>query len=315
MTGPLGQDGRLLTRSLVAKGYSVVGVSKPGAPQLNVEDVGLAHHVVGDLCDASVVEGLLEEHQPAEVYHLAAVHHSSQEKISPGDVDLKETMLRVNFDTTRTIAFTMMRMRSRAHLVFAASSQMYTARALHHGISEASPRDPSTFYGFTKSWSFELLGGIRQSAGLRTSCAILFNHESSRRDPRFVSRKVTQAAAQAKAGLNPLVKLMNVGAMVDWSSAQDVVDAMILMGGSDISRDYVVSSGRLRSVRELAATAFGHVGLDWRDHVSFDLDAPIPSLVGRSQLLSETLFWRPSKGFETMIAEMVEYDLMLLGCK
>lgn len=313
VTGPLGQDGQLLTPILKEQGYCVVGVSKPGQQvQCEVAD-GLTLHVAADLCQPSVVASLLEEHRPEAIYHLAAAHHSSQDLAAADDIALKQRMLRVNFDAVRTIAFTMLQMRSDAHLVFAASSQMYTARSEQRHISEATPRDPATFYGFTKAWSVDLLGALRTATGLRASSAILFNHESALRSPRFVSRKLTQAAAQAKAGMKPRVKLMNIGALVDWSCARDVVSALWLMARAATPQDYVVASGRLHSVRELADVAFRHVGLDWRDHVSFDMDAPTPALIGNSQRISENLVWRPKSSFESMIKMMVDHDMSALA--
>lgn len=308
ITGILGQDGRLLARRLRDDGYRVIGITRPGrespgdGPGPGVEVLGV------DLADSSAVEAVLGDRRPDEIYHLAAVHHSSQEDPLASGLDVREAMFVHNFLSTRAIISAMARRRSRAHLVFAASSQMYTAASPQHEITEDSRRDPPTFYGLTKSWCMEMLAFFRAHEGLRASGAILFNHESTLRDPRFVSRKITQAAARARAGLETRLELLNVGARVDWCDARDVAQALTLMARAEAGGDYVVASGRLHTVRDLLRVAFGHVGLDWRDFVSFRRDAEEPARVGQPRQIRETLGWSPAVPFEDMIVEMVEHD-------
>jgi GDPmannose 4,6-dehydratase len=262
ITGVSGQDGRLLAERLLDSGYRVIGVIKPRRDPPRHGFMAQVHSVAMDLADPRAVLSLLADWQPDEIYHLAAAHHSSQERLDSAGLATKEAMLTHNFLSTRALAFAMLQWQSKAHLIFAASSQMYTPQSLNHEISEDSRRNPRTFYGFTKSWSMDLLAFLRTEHGLRASTAILFNHESPLRNPQFVSRKVTQAAARAKAGKNVKIELLNIGARVDWSSAHDVVRALHLMAKAENGGDYIVASGKLHSVRDLLEIAFGHVGLD-----------------------------------------------------
>jgi GDPmannose 4,6-dehydratase len=312
ITGIFGQDGRLLAERLLDSGYRVVGVVKPQRDPSHHGFMAQVHSVAMDLADPHAVLSLLEDWQPDEIYHLAAAHHSSQEHQDAAGLATNEAMLSHNFLSTRTLAFAMLQLQSKAHLVFAASSQMYTPLSPNHAISEDSRRSPGTFYGFTKSWSMDLLAFLRTKHGLHASTAILFNHESPLRNPQFVSRKITQAAARAKSGMNVKLELLNIGARVDWSSAHDVVRALHLMANAERGGDYIVASSNLHSVRDLLEIAFGHVGLDWRNYTSYKFDSEEPALIGQAQLLRDTFKWQPSIGFKEMIVAMVEHDRQLL---
>src|SRR5262245_6662423 len=311
ITGVLGQDGSLLAELLLSRGYHVVGAAKPAAvlpaegPMIQVEFVRV------DLADPAAVRPLLEKSQPDELYHLAAFHHSSQDNDVSTALAAKDAMVVTNFLSTKTLAFALLEMQLACNLVFAASSQMFTATEMAHEITEQSPRQPATFYGHVKSWSMDLLAFLRQESGLQASTAILFNHESPRRTEQFVSRKITRAAAQAAVGGSPMLELHNIGARVDWSSAHDVVRALSLMGRSDKPRDYVVASGTLHSVRDLLQVAFDHVSLDWRQFTRFREERATPSLVGRARALEQALGWKPQMGFENIAREMVDHDLRL----
>ena len=202
ITGALGQDGSLLTELLLSQGYRVVGVVRAESAIPVDGPLSAATFVAVDLADAIAVRALLEEHRPDELYHLAAFHHSSQQTEVGSAVVGKDSMFTTNFLATKTLAFALLQMQLECHLVFAASSQMFTAAEMRHEIDERSPHRPSTFYGHTKSWGVELLAHLRNEAGLRASSAILFNHESPRRGAQFVSRKITRAAAQAARRLH-----------------------------------------------------------------------------------------------------------------
>lgn len=309
ITGALGQDGRLLTEHLLGLNYQVIGLVKPGSALLTDGRPAAMHWDCTGLTDTRGIRSLLEQWRPDEIYHLAAFHHSSQENSAGVLLASREAMLTNNFLSTKTLAFAIVETQVPAHLVFAASSQMFTAESENHEITETSPRKPSTFYGHVKSWGMDLLAFLRMEHGIRASTAILFNHESPLRGEQFVSRKITRAAAAAKRGFPVKLELQNIGARVDWSSARDVVRAMQLLATAKDPQDYVVASGKLHSVREMLEVAFGHVGLDWEKHVIFNHDRPIPALVGRSEKLRETLRWQPGLKFSNLITEMVDYDL------
>jgi len=311
ITGVLGQDGSLLAELLLARGYRVVGAVRAGSVLPAEGPLIEVAFVTADLADPAAVRPLLEKWQPDELYHLAAFHHSSQDNSVSTALAGKDAMLATNFLSTKTLAFALVEMQSACHLVFASSSQMFTAVDMGHEISEHSPRQPASFYGHAKSWSMDLLAFLRSESGLRASGAILFNHESPRRAEQFVSRKITRAAAQAATGGSPTLDLYNIGSRVDWSSARDVVQALSLMGRSDEPRDYVVASGTLHSVRDLLQIAFEHVGLEWQRFTTFREDRATPALVGRARALEEVLRWKREMRFEDMVTEMVDHDLAL----
>jgi len=311
ITGVLGQDGSLLAELLLSRGYRVVGAVRAGSVLPAEGPLTAVAFVTADLADRAAVRPLLEKWQPDELYHLAAFHHSSQDNSVSTALAGKDAMLTTNFLSTKTLAFALVEMQSACHLVFASSSQMFTAVGMGHEISEHSPRQPASFYGHAKSWSMDLLAFLRSESGLRASGAILFNHESPRRAEQFVSRKITRAAAQAATGGSPTLDLYNIGSRVDWSSARDVVQALSLMGRSDEPRDYVVASGTLHSVRDLLQIAFEHVGLEWQRFTTFREDRATPALVGRARALEEVLRWKREMRFEDMVTEMVDHDLAL----
>lgn len=311
ITGVAGQDGALLAALVAADGHRVVGVVRPGTRNAAAAIAQGVNILEANLCDAATVDDLLAQHDPAAVYHLAAFHHSSQEPERSAALEAKEAMIRDNFLTTRTLALALARRRSAAHLVFASSSQIFSASSGMLRCDESTARNPGSFYGLCKSWSMDLLRFLRQESNMRFSSAILFNHESPHRAPRFVTRKISIAAARAKLGLPVNLELLNIGARVDWSDARDVVQALRLMAGAETPADYVVASGTLHSVRELLETAFGHVGLDWRRYAKYAEERDEPALVGDSTALRTRLGWKPVFDFRATIGSMVEHDLRL----
>jgi GDPmannose 4,6-dehydratase len=311
VTGAGGQDGSLLCELLVADGTRVLALERSDTH----DALNGVEWVTADLRDAHAVANLVASVRPDEIYHLAAAHHASQDASQGADVTAKEAMIDVNFRATQHLAFAMLATGVDAHLVFAASSQVHTASLPREHVDESRPRKPSTFYGLTKSWSMDLLAHLRVDSGLRASSAVLFNHESTRRPPQFVTRKVTIAAARAARGLDSKLSLRNLGASVDWSSAQDVVEALRLMARAGSARDYVVASGEAHTVRELLGVAFGHVGLDWRDHVAAAADIETPFLVGCPKALERDLGWQRRTGFASLVREMVDADLAALDAR
>lgn len=309
ITGALGQDGQLLGELLLRAGYQVVGLVAPGRIPPRKGPPSAINFVAADLSDATMVRSILEKWQPEEIYHLAACHHSSQDKSISSVLATKETMLASNFLSTKTLAFAVIATQVPCHLVFAASSQMFTASERCHEITETTPRKPSTFYGHTKSWSVELIEFLRSESHLRASSAILFNHESPLRSTQFVSRKITRAAAETKLGKQTTLHLSNVGSRVDWCSARDVVSAMHLMASARDGCDYVIASGQLHTIVDLLDVAFSHVDLDWREFTTYEIAHETPALQGNSSLLRETLGWKQTITFEQMITEMVDHDL------
>jgi GDPmannose 4,6-dehydratase len=309
ITGVLGQDGSLLAELLLSRGYKVIGMGlRRKDPRLKGVLAGM-EFVADDITNPSAVRRLLQRFEPDELYHLAAVHHSSQETSISRALIGRDAMIKINFHATKVLAFSILELKLNCNFVFASTSQIFTPLNMTHKVNEKTPRSPSTFYGHVKSWSMDLLTHLRNEAGLRTSSAILFNHESPKRGLQFVSRKITNAAARAASGLNPRLALQNIGARVDWSSASDVVQALSLIGQSMDARDYVVGSGKLHSIRHFLDLAFQHVNLDWTKFTTFENDILTPTLVGQADQIKMVLKWAPISSFEQIVINMVNHDV------
>jgi GDPmannose 4,6-dehydratase len=173
------------------------------------------------------------------------------------------------------------------------------------------PRSP---YGVAKVFGHYMTINFRESYGMHASSGILFNHESPRRGPEFVTRKISQAVARISLGLQKDIVLGNLEARRDWGFAGDYVEAMWLMLQQDEADDYVISTGATHSIRDYLDLAFRHVGIDdWEPYVSQDprfmRPAEVDMLVGDSTKAHERLGWKPKVDFAELVAMMVDSDL------
>jgi GDPmannose 4,6-dehydratase len=178
---------------------------------------------------------------------------------------------------------------------------------------EGTPFHPRSPYGVAKVYAYWATRNYREAYGMYAVNGILFNHESPRRGPTFVTRKVAAAAARIKAGLQDAVYLGNLDARRDWGYAAEYVEAMWLMLQQETPDDYVIATGTSCSVRDFVAYCFAHVGLDWRDHVRFDERYLRPSevnhLVGDATKAERVLGWRPKVRAPELAHLMVDAEL------
>lgn len=310
ITGIRGQDGKILRALLAADGHQVLGIdrARPGATAVAGTEIAAL-----DLCDEDGVSRLVAEYQPDQIYHLAACHHSSEQR---GDPATDREMVRTNFMAVERLLSAIATRRPQCRLLVAGSSQMYSRIADSTTVvDEATAMAPATFYGWTKAWSRNLLAHYRQRWGIFGSMAILFNHESVERPPHFLSRKISQAVARITEGLATDLEIRDVDAEVDWSSARDVVDGIRLILGHENPGDYVLASGRTRRVAELLEIAFGSAGLDWKSHVKVSSGGRADragALVGDPRRAERELGWQRKESFEGLIREMVDNDRRLL---
>lgn len=312
VTGALGQDGFILSRALRARGVDVVGIVRPGSGgprRAALENLG-CRLVDFDLTQPATLAALVAGAKPGSIFHLAAAHHASGAVETDSD---RQAMTAVNQHTTELLGAAAQA--AGAAMVYASSSQIWTAREAEHRVDETTPRDPATFYGRTKIAAAEALAHLRAHGGLRASVAILFNHESPWRAPSFVTRKISMAAAKAARGDTTPLSLMNIGARTDWQAATDVTQALMLMAGAADPADYVLASGRSHAVRDFVAAAYDHAGVPWRDLVNADRDQAGPVLVGDSAKARRALGWRASVDFAGIAREMVDADLARLDGK
>jgi GDPmannose 4,6-dehydratase len=202
---------------------------------------------------------------------------------------------------------------SRVRFYQASSSEMF-GKVQQVPQTEETLLWPRSPYGVAKVFGHYMTINYRESYGMHASSGILFNHESPRRGPEFVTRKVTTAVARISLGLQEQVSLGNLEAQRDWGYAGDYVKAMWLMLQQETGDDYVISTGETHSIRELLDVAFRHVGIDdWESRVvqdpRFFRPAEVDLLVGDASKARTVLGWEPEVDFEGLVRMMVDSDL------
>src|SRR4051812_38092205 len=280
ITGITGQDGSYLAEHLLSKNYRVIGTVRRSSttPYERIAHlVDRVELVSADLLDQTSLTDAVGDVKPDEIYNLAAqsfVQTSWTQPVLTGEF----TALGV----TRMLE-AMKKAAPTARFYQASSSEQF-GKVHESPQRETTPFYPRSPYGVAKVYGHWITVNYRESFGLYAVSGILFNHESPRRGLEFVTRKVTDAVARIKLGLSREVRLGNLEARRDWGFAGDYVLAMWLMLQQDAPDDYVIAPGQTCSVRQLCEQAFGHVGLDYRDHVvhdaRFDRPAEVDLLVG-----------------------------------
>jgi GDPmannose 4,6-dehydratase len=309
ITGITGQDGSYLAELLLAKGYYVVGVVRRSSTT-PYERIGhlidQVELVSADLLDQTSLTDVVGEYQPDEIYNLAAqsfVQTSWNQPVLTGEF----TALGV----TRMLE-AMKKAAPKARFYQASSSEMF-GKVSESPQRETTPFYPRSPYGVAKVYGHWITVNYRESFGIYGVSGILFNHESPRRGLEFVTRKVSDAVARIKLGLQKEVRLGNLEARRDWGFAGDYVEAMWLMLQQDGPEDYVVGTGHTCSVRDLCEAAFATVDLDYRDYVvqdpRFFRPAEVDLLVADASKARAKLGWEPKVSFPELVRMMVEADL------
>jgi GDPmannose 4,6-dehydratase len=313
VTGISGQDGSYLAELLLGKGYEVFGIVR-GSPTAHYENLTAIRDDVtllqGDLLDQMTLLEAINTAQPDELYNLAATSFVPASWHQP--------VMTAQFTAVGVTAMLeAIRITKPGLRLYQASSSEIFGATTQSPQSETTPLHPHNPYGVAKLYGHLMLGAYRERYGMHLSSGIAFNHESPRRPPEFVTRKVTHAAAAIKLGLQDELRVGDVAATRDWGAAPDFVEAMWLMLQEDEGGDYVIATGHSRSVGELIDVAFGHVGLTPEDHVVVDAQFVRPPdpvvLVGDPSKARERLGWAPRTAFEDLIGGMVEADLALLS--
>ncbi|MEY2452945.1 MAG: GDPmannose 4,6-dehydratase [Acidimicrobiaceae bacterium] len=312
ITGITGQDGSYLAELLLSKGYEVIGMVRRSST-VNFERIAHIQDqlqlVPGDLLDEVSMISILQEHRPSEVYNLAAqsfIPPSWSQPVFTGEA----TALGVTriLDAIRIVD-------PDIRFYQASSSEMF-GKVLEVPQTEKTPFYPRSPYGVAKVYGHWITVNYRESYGLHATSGILFNHESPRRGLEFSTRKISHGVAQIALGLAKELRLGNLDPQRDWGFAGDYVEAMWLMLQQPEATDYVVSTDETHSVRELCELAFGHVGLDYEQHVvqdeQFFRPAEVDLLVGDSKKARATLGWKPKVDFPDLVKMMVDADIALL---
>ncbi len=309
ITGITGQDGAYLSEFLLEKGYEVHGMVRRASTETFERIAHLRDRLTlhqADLLDQLSIVRLLQTVEPHEVYNLAAmsfVPTSWEQPLLTGEF--------TGLGVTRMLEGVRLVDRN-IRFYQASSSEMYGA-VKEEPQNEATPFHPRSPYAVAKVYGHWITINYRESYGLFACSGILFNHESPLRGKEFVTRKVTDAVARIKLGVQKELRLGNLEAMRDWGFSGDYVRAMWLMLQRDEPDDYVVAMGEKHSVRELVEAAFGHVGLDWRKHVVVDpalfRPAEVTTLRGDASKAHRVLGWSPTVSFTKLVQMMVDADM------
>jgi GDPmannose 4,6-dehydratase len=308
ITGITGQDGSYLAEILLEKGYQVFGMVRRSSSfnTARIDHIfGDIELVFGDLSDGSVLNQLMRTVRPDEVYNLGAQSH-----------------VRVSFDipeyTADTDAMGTLRLLDaireegvQARFYQASSSEMF-GQARETPQTEETPFHPRSPYGVSKVFSYWITRNYREAYGMFAVNGILFNHESPRRGPTFVTRKITRAVGAILRGEQSELRLGNLEAKRDWGYAKEYMEGAWKMLQVDEPDDFVLATGETHSVAEFLAEAFGHADLDWRDYVQIDeryyRPAEVDVLIGDYSKAKTKLGWEPNVRFKELVHMMVDAD-------
>jgi GDPmannose 4,6-dehydratase len=320
ITGITGQDGQHLAEFLHGKGYEVFGMVKgQNNPRMSqvVEEFPFVQPVPGDLADLPSLVKALEMAQPDEVYNLGAISFVAlsfnQAELTAnitglGVLRMLEAIRMVGGHTNNPIRF------------YQASSSEMFGKVRETPQTELTPFHPRSPYGCAKVFGHDICVNYRESYDLFACSGILFNHEGPRRGLEFVTRKVTNAVARIKLGLQSEVVLGTLDTKRDWGYAGDYVEAMWLMLQQDRPDDYVIATGETHTIADLLDRAFAAVGIDdWHPYVrqdpKFMRPAEVDLLIGDATKARTQLGWTPKVDFDTLVTMMVEHDLQLEATK
>ena len=317
ITGITGQDGAYLAEFLLRKGYEVHGLyrrtSSPNVWRLlSLGVLDKIHLIPGDLTDAASINNAIIESKPDEIYNLAAqsfVGTSFEQPLLTASVDglgvviLLEAIKQIN---------------PKIKFYHASTSELYgntkglPAEALVN-LDEHNVFWPASPYAASKLYAFHQVRIYREAYGMFALNGICFNHESPLRGLEFVTRKITNALARIKLGLQDKIVLGNLDAKRDWGYSKEYVEAMWLMLQQDQPDDYVIATGESHSVREFLESSCGHVGLKWEDIVviddKFKRPLDVNFLRGNTSKAEKILGWKARTTFSALAEIMVNKDL------
>ncbi len=308
ITGITGQDGSYLAEILLEKDYEVYGMVRRSSSfnTARIDHIfGDIELVFGDLADGSVLNQLVRTIRPDEVYNLGAQSHVRVSFDVPeytADVDALGTLRLLDAIREEGVD---------CRFYQASSSEMFgeVAEVPQREETKFHPRSP---YGVAKVFGYWITRNYREAYGMYAVNGILFNHESPRRGPTFVTRKITRAVGAILRGEQDDLKLGNLDAKRDWGFARDYMDGAWRMLQADEPGDYVLATGETHTVEEFLEEAFTYAGLDWRAYVKTDPRYFRPSevdlLIGDASKAKEKLGWEPTVRFQELVRMMVDAD-------
>lgn len=316
ITGITGQDGSYLAEYLLDLGYEVHGLLRRHSVAEG-QDVRIAHldsrikTYYGDMLDVSVLEKLLKDIQPDEIYNLAAMSHVKISWDTPGFT------LQTNGQGVLNILEAYKNSCPKAKFYQASSSEMFGLSVDEDEYQrEETPMNPTSPYGCSKVLGYNLVRHYRRAYNLHACNGILFNHTGVRRSTAFAEAKIVKTACQIKLGLTDKLELGNLDSYRDFGASKDYVKAMHLITNYKFADDFVVATGKTYSMRQVCELAFTHLELDYKQYVvqnsKYMRPEELPYLRGDSEKIRRKLKWQPDYTFEKLIKEMCDYWLVKL---
>jgi GDPmannose 4,6-dehydratase len=302
VVGSRGQDGRYLMERLAAD-HVAIGVDVGGVEAHGFKGALPAR---ADVRVRAEVDALLAATQPDALYYLAAHHHSAEER--PDDGQELEACLGVNVQGLVNVLDALKRHAPACRVFYAGSSHMF-GRPETPTQSEKTPYAPKNPYAITKVAGAHTCALYRERAGMHVSVGILYNHESPFRGPQFVTQRIVRGARAAAKDASHRMTIGSLSATVDWGWAPDFVDAMLRITAQPKPDDYVIATGIPHTVEDFVAAAFGHLKLDWTEHVREDpsvVKGEKNTLIGDATKLRAATGWKPTVSFEEMVRMLVE---------
>lgn len=320
ITGITGQDGSYLAELLLEKGYEVHGLVRRssrysiGAHQGDLyreeKNADRLHLSYGDLSDFSSISRVIDEVAPDEVYNLAAM---SDVRVS---FDIPEYTGDVSgLGALRVIEAVRRSSHPKTKVYQASTSEMY-GKVVEVPQTEKTPFYPQSPYGVSKLFAHWSCKNYREAYGMFISSGILFNHESPRRGPNFVTRKIARGVANIMLGKSQKIYLGNLDAKRDWGYAPEFAEAMWLMLQQDTPDDYVIATGETHTVREFLDEAFAIAGIPWEKHVEIKTElfrpAEVDILIGDASKAKKELGWEPKIKFKELVRILVEAEVEMI---
>tara|TARA_B110000046_G_scaffold184716_1_gene223966 strand:- start:1586 stop:2569 length:984 start_codon:yes stop_codon:yes gene_type:complete len=319
ITGISGQDGSYLAELLLEKDYDVYGiVRRNSVPENQSSRIDHISELItldyGDLLDVSSLERLIRIIAPDEIYNIAAQSHV---RVS---MDIPQFTIQVNALGLLNILEAYKNNCASARFYQASSSEMFGRSVDEDGYQrETTPMHPTSPYGCTKVFGFNMVVHYRHAYNLFASNGILFNHESPRRGSNFVTNKVVKSAVEIKKGLRKSLPLGNLDSFRDWGHSKDYVKAMHMILNHTEPDDFVCATGVTNSVGDMCKYVFDKLGMNYLDFVTQDerylRSEDLKYLRGDSTKLRKTFGWKPEYTFETLMDEMIEHWLMFYNNK
>ncbi|MDR0337236.1 MAG: GDP-mannose 4,6-dehydratase [Planctomycetaceae bacterium] len=335
ITGITGQDGAYLVRFLLDKGYLVHGLKRRSSSfntgridniyPNSSEMTNRFHLHFGDMTDTTGLVRILQETQPDEVYHLAAMSHVRVSFDMPeytGDVNALGTIRILE-------AIRLLNLQAKTRFYQASTSELFGGLT-SEPLSETSPFHPRSPYAVAKLYAYWATINYREAYQLFACNGILFNHESPLRGETFVTRKITRSVSRIKYGLQKKLLIGNLNAKRDWGHAADYVEGMWMILQQPEPNDFVLATGETHSVREFIEAAFAeiNVSINWKGNginekgynkntgnVLIEIDpryfrpSEVNVLLGNAQKAQQILGWRPKHSFVELVHDMMQHDL------